>query len=102
MSFTIRFRNYFSSNYKKICYFFFQYWYTVEKRGVELDDLHVCTNFIFDYMRLEWLDNDWDVEELEFWCLAMDQMPDELDPNNFVISQYSYLITLKNYYLNNG
>ena len=53
-------------------------------------------------MRLEWLDNDWDVEELEFWCLAMDQMPDELDPNNFVNSQYSYLITLKNYYLNNG
>ena len=92
------------SNYKKKFYFFFQYWHIVEKRGVELDDLHVTvrTSFVFHYLHLEWLDNDCDVQELKFLCLAMDQMPDELDPNNFVNLQYSYLVTLKNYYLNNG
>ena len=66
MSFTIRFQNYFLSNYKKIFYFFFQYWFIVKKRVVELDGLHVtvATSFIFDYLSLEWLDNDWDVEEV--------------------------------------
>ena len=66
MSFTIRFQNYFLSNYKKIFYFFFQYWLIVKKRVVELDGLHVivATSFIFDYLSLEWLDNDWDVEEV--------------------------------------
>ena len=66
MSFTIRFQNYFLSNYKKILYFFFQYWLIVKKRVVELDGLHVtvATSFIFDYLSLEWLDNDWDVEEV--------------------------------------
>ena len=66
MSFTIRFQNYFLSNYKKIFYFFFQYWLIVKKRVVELDGLHVtvATSFIFEYLRLEWLDNDWDVEEV--------------------------------------
>ena len=62
----------------------------------------VATSFIFDYLSLEWLDNDWDVEELKILCLAMDQAPDELDSNNFVNSRYSYLVTLKNYYFNNG
>ena len=32
----------------------------------------------------------------------MDQMPDELDPNDFVNLQYSYLVTLEKYYPNNG
>ena len=67
MSFKIRFQNYFLSNYRKIFYFFFQYWLIVKrKRVVELDGLHVtvATSFIFDYLSLEWLDNDWDVEEV--------------------------------------
>ena len=62
----------------------------------------VRTSFVFHYLHLEWLDNDCDVQELKFLCLAMDQMPDELDPNDFVNLQCSYLVTLEKYYLNNG
>ena len=53
---------------------------------------------MFDYLRLEWLENGWDVTELKYFCLALDASCDDLNPNNFVHFPYAYLGKLKNYY----
>ena len=34
-------------------------------------------------------------------CLALDNLCEELNPNNFIYSQYAYLDHLKNYHLEN-
>ena len=88
------------TNVKKNFYFFHQYWQIVSKRGLEYSGLQVtiATSFIFDYLRLEWLENGWDVAELEYLCLALDASCDDLNPNKFVHFPYAYLDELKNYY----
>ena len=88
MSLTIRFNNSNSCNFKKIFYFFHQYWEIVNKRGAEYSGLQVpvAPSFIFDILRVEWEENG---------C-------DELNPNNFIYCQSAYLDQLKNYYLKNN
>ena len=73
MSLTINFKNSNSCNFRKNFYFFSQYWKVVNKRGVEYSDLQVtvATSFIFDILRLEWIENSWSVEEVKYLCLAM-------------------------------
>ena len=104
MSLTMRFSNVNSCNFRKIFCFFHQYWEIVNKRGVEYSDLQVAiaTSFIFDILRVEWEENDWDVEELKYVRLALDAFCDELNPNNFSYCQSAYLDQLKNYYLQNN
>ena len=104
MSLTIRSNNLSSCNFRKIFYFFHQYWEIVNKRGVEYSDLQVtiATSFIFDILRVEWKENGWDVEELKYVCLALDAFCDELNPNNFIYCQSAYLEQLENYYLQNN
>ena len=48
----------------------------MSKRGLEYSGIQVtiATSFIFDYLRLEWLENSWDVAELKYLCLALDVM----------------------------
>ena len=78
MSFTIRFDSNLY-NFKKFFYFFHQYWEIVTKRGVEYSGLQVTvtTSFIFDILRIEWEENNWDVEEFRYMCLALDAFCDE-------------------------
>ena len=103
MSFTIRFDSN-SYNFKKIFYFFYQYWEIINKRGVEYSGLQVTitTSFIFDILRIEWEENNWDIEELKYVCLTLDNLCEELNPNNFIYCQYAYLDNLKIYYLENN
>ena len=101
---TIKFKNSYSYKLRKNFYFFSQYWEIVNKRSVEYSDLQVtvATSFIFDYLRLEWIENNWGVREMQYLCLAMDAAPDELNPNNSAHCQYAYLEELKNYYIENN
>ena len=64
MSLTIRFNNSNSCNFKKIFYFFHQYWEIVNKRGAAYSGFQVpvAPSFIFDILRVEWEENGWDVE----------------------------------------
>ena len=66
MSFTIRFDSN-SYNFRKIFYFFHQYWEIISKRGIEYSGLQVtvATSFIFDILRIKWEGNNWDIEELK-------------------------------------
>ena len=103
MSFTIRFDSN-SYNFKKMFYFFHQYWEIINKRGVEYGGLQVtvATNFIFDILRIEWEENNWNIKKLKYVYLALDNLCEELNPNNFIYCQYAYLDHLKNYYLENN
>lgn len=49
-------------------------------------------------LRIEWQMNGWDINELKYLTLALDCMPDELNPFNFLHYQYAYLDELKNCY----
>ena len=75
------------TNIKKMFYFFHQYWQILSKRGLEFSGLQVdvATSFIFDYLRLEWLENGWDVAQLKHLCLALDASCDELNPTSLSI-----------------
>ena len=88
------------TNVTKFFYFFHQYWQIVSKRDLEYSGLQVtiAKNFIFDYLRIEWLENGLDVAELKYLCLALDASCDDLNPNKFVHFPYAYLDELKNYY----
>ena len=88
------------TNVKKIFFFFHQCWQIVSKRGLEYSGLQVtvATSFIFDYLRLEWLENGWNVAELKYFCLALDTSCDYLNPSKFVHFPYAYLDELNNYY----
>ena len=90
-------------NFRKIFYFFSQYWEIVNKRGTEYSGLAVtvATSFIFDFLGVEWVESGWVVEELKYFCLAMDNSPDELNRNNFIYCQAAYFDELKNYYQQN-
>ena len=103
MSFTIRFDSN-SYNFKKMFYFFHQYWEIINKRGVEYGGLQVtvATNFIFDILRIEWEENNWNIKKLKYVYLALDNLCEELNPNNFIYCQYAYLDNLKIYYLENN
>ena len=72
----------------------------MSKRGLEYSGIQVtiATSFIFDYLRLEWLENGWDVYELKYLCLALDVSCDDLNPNKFVHFAHVYLDELKSYY----
>ena len=102
MSLTIKFKKLYSRNFRKKILFLFSI--LGNKRGVEYSDLQVtvATSFIFDYLKLEWIENNWDVRELQYLCLAMDTASDELNPNNFAHCRFAYLEELKNYYIKNN
>ena len=89
MSMIINFKNSNSCNFRKIFYFFSQYCEIVNKRGTEYSQLTVTvgTSFVFDFLRVGLVENGWDVKELKYLCLAMDNSPDELNPNNFIYCQ---------------
>ena len=100
---TINFKNSNSCNFRKIFQFFSHYCKIVNKRGTEYSELAVtvATSFIFYFLRAEWVENGWDVEELKYLCLAMNNSPDQLNPNNFIYCQAAFLDELKNYYRQN-
>ena len=76
-----------------------EYWEIVNRRDTEYSGLAVTVakSFAFDILRVEWVENRWDVEELKYLCLVMDNSPDELNPNNFIYCQAA-LEELKNCY----
>ena len=85
------------TNVKKFSYFFHQYLQIISKRGLENSVLQadIVTSFIFDYLRLEWLESGWNVAELKYLCLALDASSDDLNPNKFVHFPHAYIDELK-------
>ena len=93
------------SNLRVIFSLFFNYWKVVAKRGTELSGLQVtiATSYIFNMLRVEWEKNSWSIDKLKYsllkYTLALDCMPDELNPYLFLHCQAAYLDELENYYI---
>ena len=48
-------------------------------------------------------DNGWNIEDFKrYLCLAIDASCEELNPNNFLYCQVTYLDEIKNYYTQNN
>ena len=63
------------------------YWYTVQRRGKELNSLAVfiTASHIFDYLRKEWVEKrDHFLEDLKYITSGMDVLYDKFDPRPFV------------------
>ena len=68
-----------------------KYWEIINNRGEHSAiQVFVAIKFIFDFLRMEWEKNIWDVQELQYTCLAIDVSFEELNPNNFIDFQYAY------------
>ena len=80
---------------------FCNYWKVVDKRGTGLSGLQVtiATSYIFNMLRVEWEKNGWSIDKLKYLTLALDCMPDELNPYLFLHCQAAYLDELQNYYI---
>ena len=78
-----------------------EYMWKYAKRGTELSGLQVtiATSYVFNMLRVEWEKNGWDINKLKYLTLAMDCMPDELNPYNFLHCQVAYVDELENYYI---
>ena len=89
------------SNLRVIFCLFFNYWKVLAKRGTELSGLQVtiATSYIFYMLRVEWEKNGWSIDKLKYLTLALDCMPDELNPYLFLHCQAAYLDELENYYI---
>ena len=87
------------SNLRVIFCLFFNYWKVVAERGTELSGLKVtiATSSIFNMLRVG--KNGWSIEKLKYLTLALDCMPDELNPYLFLHCQAAYLDELENYYI---
>ena len=80
---------------------FFNYWKVVDKRGTEVSGLQVtiATSYIFNMLRVEWEKNGWSIDKSKYLTLALDCMPDELNPYLFLHCQGAYLDELENNYI---
>ena len=80
------------------------YWNYCCQRGRRLNSLEVSllTNTIYVKLREEWQKNMWDIEELDWACVALDNNYELLDPKNFLKYEFAYLDHVKIcFYLDN-
>ena len=64
--------------------------------------MFVQTHFIYEKLLEEWKKNKWDIEELKWICLNIDNNNTMSDPYNFVNGEWAYLNHLNNcFYLKN-
>ena len=59
-----------SMRFRKLFEYLFQYWEFVRRRGRDLNDLEVSvmTGMIYAYLKNNWLKNEWDLRELDFFA----------------------------------
>ena len=90
--------------FEKIFGFFNLYWnYGLQRRDQQINELEYfnLSKFFYDRLAIEWFKSKWNIEELNWICLAMDNNNDILNPNNFLNDKFAYLDHLKTcYYLN--
>ena len=57
-------------SFRKNVEYFFQYWELVRRRGRGLNDLEVSvmTGITYAFFKNDWLKNEWDLRELDFFC----------------------------------
>ena len=82
--------------------FFYKYWEYTSKRGTQYCALEVLllTNVIYMDLRSKWEKQKWDIEELNYICLALDNNCEDFDPTFFTDCRYAYLDHIKTcYYL---
>ena len=53
----------------------------------------------FDLLRVEWEENKWVINKHIYLTLAIDCLPEELNPYNFSLCEAAYLDKLQNYYI---
>ena len=93
-------------SFGKFFEYFFQYWELVRRRGRGLNDLEVSvmTGITYAYLKNDWLKNEWDLRELDFFCGGIDVLYEDFDPNYFIDNKFANLEHLKNcyYFEHNG
>ena len=79
------------------------YWSEVSKRYVEYSCLEAFfpTAVLFQNLKVEWVNNSWNIEELKLITLAIDCSDEDINPNNFIGKEADYVIVLKTYYEKN-
>ena len=79
------------------------YWSEVSKRYVEYSCLEAFfpTAVLFQNLKVEWVNNSWNIEELKLITLAIDCSDEDINPNNFIGKETDYVIVLKTYYEKN-
>ena len=80
---------------------FYKYWDYTSKRGTQYSALEVLllTNVIYMDLRSKWEKQKWDIEELNYICLALDNNYEDFDPTFYTDCRYAYLDHIKTYYL---
>ena len=80
--------------------YFFRCWELVRRRGRDIDDLEVAfmTDMSYAYLKSDWLKNEYDLRELDFFCRGVDALYEDFDPNYFIDNKFAYLEHLKNCY----
>ena len=89
----------------KIFGLFSLYWnYCLQRRRQELNEIEFFTlaKCTYDKLASGWFKFKWDIQELNWICLAMEDNDNNiLNPNNFLTDCFAYLDHLKTcYYLN--
>ena len=79
---------------------FLKYWNYCSERGGQYTSLEVniLKSFIYDKLKELWLTNQWNVDELNWICYALDHNHSRLDPTNLLNNQFAYLYHAKNSY----
>ena len=79
------------------------YWSEVSKRYVEYSCLEAFfpTAVLFQNLKVEWVNNSWNIEELKLITLNIDCSDEDINPNNFIGKEADYVIVLKTYYEKN-
>ena len=52
----------------------------------------------YAYLKNDWLKNEYDLRELDFFCGGVDALYEDFDPNYFIDNKFAYLEHLKNCY----
>ena len=81
---------------------FYKYWDYTSKRGTQYSALEILllTNVINMDLRSKREKQTWDIEELNYICLALDNICEDFDPTFFTDCRSAYLDHIKTcYYL---
>ena len=96
-----------SASFGKFFGLFFKYWDYASKRGNRYTAFEVLmlTNVIYMDLRSKWENQNWDIEELNYICHALDNNCEDLDLHVLTDHQSAYLDHIKTWYYlekNNG
>ena len=79
---------------------FYKYWDYASKRGTQYTAFEVLmlANIIYMDLKVKWENEKWDIEELNYFCRALDNNCEDLEPHFFNDHHSAYLDHIKPWY----